>query len=67
MFREIKGEMARHGMTANDLAAALGISTASFSLKMTGKRDWKLSEAFKIQALLAPDKTINELFRREAK
>lgn len=65
MFREIRAAMVLKGMTGGELAKEIGISKAALSLKMTGKRDWKLDEMFKIQEILAPDKTLDQLFKNE--
>ena len=62
MFREIRAAMVLKGITAGELADKIGISKAAFSLKMNGKRDWKIDECFQVQAILAPEKTIDELF-----
>mgnify|MGYP003312494868 CR=1 FL=1 len=65
MFREVKAEMVRHDLTAAQLAEAIGISKAAFSLKMKGEREWKRREMMKIRDILAPEKTMDELFHVE--
>lgn len=45
MNRNVRAEMVRHGLTAEDLAATLGISAVSVSNKLLGKRPWTLPEA----------------------
>ena len=73
MFREVKAEMVRHDLTAANmarsiaaqLAEAIGISKAAFSLKMKGEREWKRREMMKIRDILAPEKTMDELFHVE--
>ena len=63
MFREIRAAMVLKGITAGELAEKIGISKAAFSQKMNGKRDWKIDECFKVQEILAPEKTLDQLFR----
>ena len=46
---ELRAEMIRHKDTNETLADYLGISAAALSLKMTAKRDFKLSELQKIK------------------
>lgn len=46
---ELRSEMIRHKDTNDTLAEYLGISANAVSLKMNGKRDFKLSELQKIK------------------
>lgn len=45
MNRNVRAEMVRYGLTAEDLAAWLSISTVSVSNKLNNKRPWTLPEA----------------------
>ncbi len=48
MSRNVRAEMARHGLTAENLADVLGISAVSVSNKLNGKRPWSLAEAKRV-------------------
>lgn len=47
MLANVKAEMARHQKTNADMASALGVSKASFRMKLNEKREFTLSEARK--------------------
>lgn len=42
--REIRAHMARNSLTAGDLAAALGLSSAAISRRLTGQVEWSVGE-----------------------
>lgn len=44
LYPNIKAEMGRHNITIKELAANLGLSTNSVSFKLSGKREFTLSE-----------------------
>ena len=48
----LRGEIARRGYTQGDVAKKIGISPKAFSQKINGKRQFKMSEAEKMVALL---------------
>jgi DNA-binding XRE family transcriptional regulator len=47
VLANVKAEMARHQKTNADMASALGVSKASFRMKLNEKREFTLSEARK--------------------
>lgn len=47
VLANVKAEMARHQKTNADMASALGMSKASFRMKLNEKREFTLSEARK--------------------
>lgn len=61
MFPNLNAEMARHGLKAKELAAALSISERTVSNKLNGKTEFTLSEIKKITALF-PNISIDYLF-----
>lgn len=48
-----------------DVAEVMGVSRRTVVSKRIGVTDWTLSEMLAIRALVAPDMTLDELFRRE--
>ena len=62
MFNNVDAELKRKGMTRGNLATALEMSPSTMSLKLNGKSPISLEEARKIQAILAVDLTLDELF-----
>ena len=48
MFNNIRAEMARHGMSVQDVADLLGITAVSVYLKLNGKTPFMLDEVFKL-------------------
>lgn len=48
----LKGKMAEKGVNQTELARAIGISTNSMSRKLSGKREFQLSEAVAISKFL---------------
>lgn len=49
MFKNLRAEMAREGLTGNDIAKAIGITSRSFSSKMTCNTEFTRSEMLKIK------------------
>lgn len=47
VLANVKAEMARHQKTNADMSSALGMSKASFRMKLNEKREFTLSEARK--------------------
>ena len=62
MYRNLKAEMARNDVTARELAKRVGMTEASFSLKMHGKRQFSIYEAKRIRRVLGTDVELEELF-----
>ena len=48
-LKNIYAEKARHGLTLEDLAKAVGISRVSVSNKLAGKYDWTLPEMVRLK------------------
>lgn len=49
----LKAAMARKGLTQNDVAKRISISTQSFSAKILNKTEFKIDEVYKLRTLLA--------------
>lgn len=64
MFRNLRAEMARVGMTGKELAKEIGITNSTFSTKMNGKALFSLDEAFKIKKALRSRLSLDVLFER---
>ena len=64
MYSNLKAEMARRNMTAKDLCARINMSPATFSYKINGVRDWKVSEVLKIAEVFGTVDVI-ALFKKE--
>lgn len=65
MYPNLRAEMARLKFTAAELAEKLNITNSTFSLKLNGKSDFTLEEAFMIKELLGVDMPIEMLFAVE--
>lgn len=61
---EIRAEMARQRKTQSDVAECLDFDRASLSLRLSGKRDFKLSELERIAEFL--DVPLASLIRERA-
>ena len=66
MYRNVKAEMVRMGMTAKMLATELDITMGTLSQKLNGKYPFTLNEAKKIKEILNSALPIEELFATEA-
>lgn len=62
MYPNLRAEMARHKVTAAELAKAVGVTNGTMSQKMNGKFGFSLDEANTIKETLKTDLTIEELF-----
>lgn len=62
MYKNVKGEMARRGLTLKDVASKLKISISTLSSKMNGKYNFTLNEAKQIKKVLDTELTLEELF-----
>ena len=51
-YRNLAAEMVRANITAGEIAINTDMTEASFSLKMNGKRNWKLKEMTTIQNII---------------
>lgn len=54
-IQELKAECTRHGMTLDDLAAAIGINVATLYRKMTGRNEFLRNELQIIRNTLSLD------------
>jgi transcriptional regulator with XRE-family HTH domain len=64
----IRAEMARYGLTGNDVAKALRLNRGSVSMRLTGKRAWTILEGHALVELfnsLGANITLDDLFRPE--
>lgn len=62
MYRNIIAEMARNGMTREDVAKKLDLSLPSFRKKINGKIDFKLTEIKILISLFGNNCTFEYLF-----
>lgn len=62
VYPEIIAEMARHGDTQISLSKILGITNASISRRLSGKKDWTISEIEKLCEYYGKD--YYELFKK---
>lgn len=63
MFRNLRAEMLRRGLTQIDMAQAMRISMGSVSMRLNGHTPWKLDEAIEVKAWLGTDMSLEELFK----
>jgi len=64
VFVRLYGMMLANGYTEERLGRCLGICRNSMINKLRGHTDWKLSEMEKLQRLLRPYMTLDQLFER---
>ncbi len=62
MYRNVKAEMTRRGITLETMAQRLGVTTGTLSNKLNGKQPLTFNEAKKIKAELSVDIPLEELF-----
>ena len=62
MYKNLKAEMARAGITQQEMARRLGMTPATLSLKLNGKAKFSLSDANLIKTALGVDIPLDELF-----
>ncbi|ENY8527176.1 helix-turn-helix domain-containing protein [Clostridioides difficile] len=65
MYRELLGEMARNDLNRKKLASKLGVSPKTLSNKLKGNTEFTWKEVKQIRDIVAPNKTLEELFRHE--
>lgn len=65
MYSALRAEMYREKKTIVALAADLGISEKSLRNKLNGETSFTWPEARAIYKLLNPDKSIEEVFKRD--
>ena len=52
MFKNLLAEMTRAGIQQKEMAKKIGIRPATFSVKMNGKTEWRVSEMTTIQEVI---------------
>lgn len=52
MYRNLKAEIARAGLTNSEMADAIGVKYATLWRILNGKRQWRLGEMMTIQSEL---------------
>ncbi len=66
MFRNLEAEIKRQGLTKSNLANLLHMQPSTLSQKLTGKSDFTLAEAFKIQKLLKAETISLDILFKQA-
>lgn len=66
IYPNLEAEMARLGLKRKDLAAALGVRSATIYDKLNGKYQFTLNEAKIIKETFFPNLTLDYLFSSEA-
>lgn len=65
-FANLRGEIRRRCQSEHTFAKMIGMSSATLSQKLNGKRDWKRSEMIKsMEVLLLPTSSIYDYFFAE--
>lgn len=67
MYRVLRAEMVRAGISVKGLALQIGITERSLRNKINGKTEFFWSEVLKIRNAVAPNMPLEELFQRETK
>ena len=62
MYYNLEAEIARKNINGKDIAKTLNISESNFSLKRTGKYNFKINECTLIKKKYFPNLTIDYLF-----
>lgn len=63
MFRVLMAKMVEREISYEALSEAVGMSVKVLKQCINGERELRLSECVKIRAFVAPDMTIDELFK----
>lgn len=66
MFKNLRAEMARLGVSGKEVAAGIQISERSFSKKMRGETEFTRTEMLKIHRNYFPQCSIDYLFEMTA-
>lgn len=64
MYDNLRAEMARNGITVKQLSQVLGVSLKTASNRLSGKTDFTLNEALKINRELFPKCKLDYLFEQ---
>jgi len=65
MYNNLKAEMARTGITGNDIAKLLEISLNTTYAKLNGKTDFYNNETFSIKEKFFPELEFEYLFKKD--
>lgn len=66
MFRKLRGKLRELNMDQAYIAKKLGLSEVTISLRMTGKREWLLSEMYAVMDLIQePYEKLHEYFPKD--
>ncbi len=66
MFKNLRAEMARLGITGKEFAKAVEIKNSTFTQKFNGKVDFNLSEVKRIKNFFGGEFSIEYLFETES-
>ena len=61
-FSKLKGRMTEFGYSHKDMAKALGVTPATFSMKINGKRDFTLTELITMSKVLKMESVMPYFF-----
>ena len=64
MYRNLKSELVKTGMTAKDFSKLMGISYGQILKKLNGTYPFTLDEAFRAKEVLHTNTAVEELFTR---
>ncbi len=64
-YPELEAAIVRGRKRHTDIAKAIGMEGHTWSNRRSGLTDWKLGEMLAVREVVAPDMTLDELFRRE--
>lgn len=62
MYRNLRAEIARRGLSTALMAEVLGCGVSTVCARLRGEQDWKLKECRALKELLQYEGTIEELF-----
>lgn len=65
MFRVLRGEMLKTGITITELASRIGVAEKTLRNKINGDTEFTWSEVCKIHKIVNPQMSKEELFRKE--
>ena len=66
MYPNLKGELAKKGITLEPIATYLGITVSTLSQKFNGKYRLTFDEAIKIKSFIGSELPLEVLFSKEA-
>lgn len=66
MYRVLRGEMVKKGITISKLARQLNVTEKTLRNKINGKTEFLWSEVLEIRKIVSPDVSLEELFKFES-